>query len=223
MRCLYGLKPEILFFFAFFCAACSFDYGTSENGESDYPDITMEDLDYARVRGGRMIARLRAETAERYETRRRMELKKYSFEQYNTSNAEVDAVGSGGFASVELDTSNVHMSEGVEITVDTEDMILETERLDWDDGKKTLKGGENSPVKVQQSDGTNFTGTGFSADIRSRNWLVASDASGVYVHDDEEEDDSEEDNDDADENDTVETEAESEIETEAVDGEEAAE
>jgi LPS export ABC transporter protein LptC len=203
MRCLYGLcglKPAVLCLFALLGAACSFDYGTSENGGSAYPDITMEDLDYARVRGGRLIARLQAETAERYETRRRMELKNYRFEQYNTTNAEVDALGSGGFAYVELDTSNVHMSEGVEIIVDTEDMILETERLDWDDGKKTLKGGESSPVKVEQSDGTNFTGTGFSADIRSRNWLVASDASGVYVHNDEEED-----NDDIDKNDAVET------------------
>jgi LPS export ABC transporter protein LptC len=201
MCCLYRLKPAVLCLFVLLEAACSFDYGTSESRVSDSPDIVMEDLDYARVRGGRMIARLRAETAERYETRRRMELKNYSFEQYNTTNAEVDALGSGGVASVELDTSNVHMSSGVEIIVDTEDMILETERLDWDDGKKTLKGGENSPVKVEQSDGTNFTGTGFSADVRSRNWLVASDASGVYVHDDEEED-----NDDADKNDAIEIE-----------------
>jgi LPS export ABC transporter protein LptC len=154
----------------------------------------MEDLDYARVRGGRIIARLRAETAERYEKRRRMELKNYRFEQYNTTNDEIDALGSGGFASIELDTTNVHMSDGVEIIVDTEDMILETERLDWDDGKKTLKGGDNLPVRVEQSNGTKFTGTGFSADVRSRNWLVVSDASGVYVHEDDEDDEDEEDN-----------------------------
>jgi LPS export ABC transporter protein LptC len=186
MRCLYRLKWAVLCLFVLSGAACSFDYGTSETVESDFPDMTMEDLDYARVRGGRIIARLRAETAERYEKRRRMELKNYRFEQYNTTNDEIDALGSGGFASVELDTTNVHMSDGVEIIVDTEDMIIETERLDWDDGKKTLKGGENLPVRVEQSDGTKFTGTGFSADVRSRNWLVASDASGVYVHEDDE-------------------------------------
>ncbi|MDR0383100.1 MAG: LPS export ABC transporter periplasmic protein LptC [Spirochaetaceae bacterium] len=187
MRCLRGLKRAILCVFAFCFAACSFDYGTSEAGDSDYPDITMADLDYARVRNGRLIARLQAETAERYEKRRRMELKNYSFEQYNTSNAEIDALGSGGFASVELDTSNVRMSEGVEIIVDTEDMILETEQLYWDDGKKTLTGGESLPVKAEQSNGTKFIGKGFSADVRSRVWLVSSEADGVYVHDDEEE------------------------------------
>jgi hypothetical protein len=177
----------------------------------------MEDLDYARVRKGQMIARLQAEMAERYEKRRRMELNNYSFEQYNTTNDEVDALGSGGFAYVELDTSNVHMSSGVEIIVDSEDMILETKQLDWDDGKKTLVGGESEPVKVEQSDGTKFTGTGFSADVRSRKWFVVSDASGVYVHEDEEEDDGEgedDGNDDTDENDTVGTEPETEIEIE---------
>jgi LPS export ABC transporter protein LptC len=206
MRCLYRLNLAVLCIFVLFGAACSFDYGTSENGESDYPDITMEDLDYSRVRSGRIIARLQAETAERYENRRVMELKNYRFEQYNTNNAEVDALGSGGFASVELNTSNVHMSSGVEIIVDTEDMILETERLDWDDAGKTLTGGDNLPVNVEQSDGTRFTGTGFSADVRSRNWLITSDASGVYIHEDEEDEDAN----DAVENYTVETDTEAE-------------
>jgi LPS export ABC transporter protein LptC len=207
MRCLYRLNLAVLCIFVLLGAACSFDYGVSENGENDYPDITMEDLDYSRVRGGRIIARLQAETAERYEKRRLMELKNYRFEQYNTTNAEVDALGSGGFASVELDTSNVHMSSGVEIIVDTEDMILETEHLDWDDAKKTLNGGEALPVKVEQSNGTKFTGTGFSADVRSRNWFINSDASGVYIHDDEE-DEKDEDANDAVENYTVETDTE---------------
>jgi LPS export ABC transporter protein LptC len=171
-----------------YVSACSFDYGVAGIGDSSYPDITMEDMEYTRVRKSRPVARLQAELAERYEKQRRMELKNYSFEQYNTSNAEVDALGSGGFATVELDTSSIHMSDGVEIIVDSEDIFMETERLDWDDGKKTLKGGENLPVKVEQSNGTKFTGLGFSADVRSRSWLVSSDANGVYVHDDDEED-----------------------------------
>jgi hypothetical protein len=149
----------------------------------------MEDLDYVRVRNGSPIARLQAEMAERYEKRRRMELKNYSFEQYNTTNDEVDAIGSGGFASIELDTSNIHMSEGVEIIVDTEDITLETARLDWDDGKKFLQGGDNDQIDVEQSDGTRFTGYGFSADVRARSWLVSQDASGTYIHNEDEDED----------------------------------
>jgi hypothetical protein len=146
----------------------------------------MEDLDYVRVRKGTPIARMQAEVAERYEKRRRMELKNYSFEQYNTTNEEVDAAGSGGFASVELDTSNIHMSDGVEIIVDAEDIRIETERLDWDDGKKFLKGGENDDIAVEQSDGSKLNGTGFSADVRMREWFVSYNAWGNYFHDDDE-------------------------------------
>jgi hypothetical protein len=148
----------------------------------------MEDLDYVRVRNGSPLARLQAEMAERYEKQHRMELKNYSFEQYNTTNDEVDAIGSGGFASIELDTSNIHMSEGVEIIVDTEDITLETARLDWDDGKKFLQGGDNEQIDVEQSDGTRFTGYGFSADVRARSWLVSQDASGIYIHNEDEDD-----------------------------------
>ncbi|MDR1363264.1 MAG: LPS export ABC transporter periplasmic protein LptC [Spirochaetaceae bacterium] len=186
MRSLYLLAALLC---AAACVSCTFDYGETAGGESPYPDITMEDLDYVRVRKGSPLARLQAEIAERYEKRRRMELKNYSFEQYNATNEEVDAVGSGGFASVELDTSNVHMSSGVEIIVDTEDITLETARLDWDDGKKFLKGGDNEPVNVEQSDGTRFTGSGFSADVRARSWLVSNDASGTYIHDEDEDED----------------------------------
>ncbi|MDR0409480.1 MAG: LPS export ABC transporter periplasmic protein LptC [Spirochaetaceae bacterium] len=201
---------------AFLCAAsgvsCTFDYGAAAGGESPYPDITMEDLDYVRVRRGTPLARLQAEVAERYENRRRMELKNYSFEQYNTTNEEVDAIGSGGFASVELDTSNIHMSDGVEIIVDTEDITLETERLDWDDGRKFLKGGDNDPVSVEQPDGTRFTGSGFSADVRARSWLVSYNAAGVYIH--EEDEDSGEETDGLENEDEAETEIEDEIEAE---------
>jgi hypothetical protein len=134
---------------------------------------------------------MQAEVAERYEKRRRMELKNYSFEQYNTTNEEVDAAGSGGFASVELDTSNIHMSNGVEIIVDTEDIRLETERLDWEDDKKFLKGGENNEINVEQSDGSKLNGTGFSADVRAREWFVSYNASGNYVHEEDEDEENE--------------------------------
>jgi hypothetical protein len=148
----------------------------------------MEDLEYTRVRKGSLLARLQAEFAERYEKRRRMELKNYSFEQYNSTNEDIDSAGSGGSASIELDTSNIQMFEGVEITVDTEDLALETARLDWDNGKKTLMGGENDTVNIQQPNGTNFGGIGFSADMRSRGWAFSSRVSGVYVNEDEEDD-----------------------------------
>jgi LPS export ABC transporter protein LptC len=176
----------MIFSVFFFVTACSFDYGITEPGDSPYPDITMEDLDYVRIRKGTPIARMQAEIAERYEKRRRMELKNYSFEQYNTTNEEIDATGSGGFASVELETSNIHMSDGIEIIVDTEDITLETERLDWDDGKKFLKGGDNDPISVEQSDGTNLNGTGFSADVRARTWFISYDASGDFIHNEDE-------------------------------------
>jgi LPS export ABC transporter protein LptC len=170
------------------CAvACTFDYGQTEPEESPYPDITMEDMEYTRVRNGALVARLQAELAERYEKRHYMELKNYSFEQYNTTNEKIDAIGSGGSAAIELGTSNIRMFDGVEITVDAEDLAIETERLDWDNGTKTLKSGENDTVKVEQSTGTSFDGVGFSADVRSRSWAFFSNASGVYVHEDEDE------------------------------------
>ena len=63
---------------------------------------------------------------------------------------------------------------------------MATEILEWKDKEKTLTGGENAEVEVERSDGTNFTGIGFSADIRSRTWSFTGEVKGTYVEEDEE-------------------------------------
>ncbi|MDR2842739.1 MAG: LPS export ABC transporter periplasmic protein LptC [Spirochaetaceae bacterium] len=166
--------------------SCTFDYGETEQQEVEYPDLTMEQLEYVRVREGTPIAKLEADIGDRYEKRHTMELKNFSFQQYDIRDGSVDAVGSGGKALVETDTGNVRMSERIHIQVDSEDMSIKTEGFDWKDKSKTLTGMANQPVTVEQSNGTNFSGNGFSADLRSKTWIFASDVGGIYFYEDEE-------------------------------------
>jgi LPS export ABC transporter protein LptC len=194
-------KPRItpvlisFLFAAFFFGACSFDYGDSESDAGDQPDIIMRDVEYVRIRDGDPLVRFQAETAERYEKRQTMELRNFSFEQFGSQGEEINAVGRAGNASVELDSGNIHLDNGVRIAVDSEDITIETNILDWQDKERILSGPETSPVDIQRSDGTSFTGIGFSAQTRERIWGFDSGVSGTYVHedDDEEEDGEEED------------------------------
>jgi LPS export ABC transporter protein LptC len=165
---------------------CSFDYGTQEPEESILPDIVMEDLDYVRVRAGSPQARFTAERAERYEKRRTMELSVIQFEQYNLATGELDATGWAGEAEVELSNGNVTLKNGINLSVESEEMTLETGWLAWNDGERTLKGGEDAPVMIKQEGGTNFSGTGLSADVRSRKWEFSGGAEGAFEQDDEE-------------------------------------
>ena len=179
-------------FFGLLLTACSFDYGAGQGLENTRPDIVMENIEYVRVRGGDLLARFRAEHAERWEELQTMELRDFTFEQMEDHGETVNVEGSAKAAKVQLDTGDITLSGGVWISIESEDITISTAGLEWKDKEKILTGGEEDDVDVQRSDGTSFTGRGFSAEIRSRIWAFSGTVQGSYVEEDEEENNEEE-------------------------------
>lgn len=169
--------------------ACSFDYGPGSSGETELPDVVMNNVEYVRVRDGNPLVRFEAEGAERYERRHTMELKNFSFEQFNTAADDVNAMGRAGNASVELESGNIHMKNGVRIEVESEDIAIETSTLNWKDKERQLSAGTGEPVEIRRLDGTSFTGWGFSADARRRTWAFTDGVQGAYIEKDDDEED----------------------------------
>jgi len=153
----------------------------------------MENVEYVRVRSLDPQARLQAERVERYEERRVMELKNFSFEQFGNHGEEVNASGRAGSALFEIDSGDIRMEDGVRIEVESEDIAIETVMLEWKDKERTLTGGTDEEVHVFQENGTSFTGVGFQSNARTRSWSFSETVSGTYIHDDEEEEEEEED------------------------------
>jgi len=169
-------------------AACSFDYGSQESAGSDQPDIVMEDVEYMRMRSGEPVARFMAEQAQRFEERRIMELRSFSFEQFEKNGTEVNAYGRAGSAEFMIDSGDVRMDDEVRIEVESEDIIIETKQLEWKDEARTLTGAPEEPTAILRANGTSFSGIGFFADARLRTWKFSGAASGSYIHDDKKED-----------------------------------
>jgi len=184
-----GMKAEVLPVLlpvlVFFYSSCTFVYSPPEAEEYDFPNITMEDLTYIRMKDGELSAKLEAETGDRYESKHLMKLKNYKFVQYN-DNGEADSDGHGGSAVIEISSNNIQMTDSVEINVESEDYVLKSEDLDWKDAPKTLESNGNSKVNIRRGNGTEVNGTGFFAEIRSRNWSFKSDVEGVYVNEEDE-------------------------------------
>jgi LPS export ABC transporter protein LptC len=168
----------------FSVSACSFDYGDLPS-ETTQPDITMRDVEYTRVREGNPQVHFKAELAERYEQRQTMRLNDFSFEQYNP-NGGINAAGSGGSASVDLNSGDIRLEKGISIAIESEDIAIETPSLFWRDKERTLSGSEQDTVQITRSDGTGFLGNGFSADARSRTWSFSLPVEGTYIHEDTE-------------------------------------
>ena len=171
----------------FVFGACTFDYGADDGQGVNRPDIVMENIEYVRVRGGYMLARFQAEHGEQWEERQVMELREFTFEQMEEQGQTVNVEGSAGAAEVHLESGDISLFDGVNIRIESEDIIIHAAAIDWDDTGKTLTGREDDEVEVLRSDGTNFVGVGFSADVRRRTWAFSGEASGSFVEEDEEE------------------------------------
>jgi len=186
-----GKRFSALFFFLFslffFLFSCTFDYGASESSGEELPDLVMQNVDYVRVRSSDPVARIRADRVERYDKQGIMKLENFSFEQYGESVEEVNASGMAGFASVDIDSGDISMDRGVRIEVETEDIIIETNNLEWKDEEKLIFTGEQDTVNILQNKGTSFTGIGLRADARSRTWEFFGNVGGTFVHEDKEE------------------------------------
>ena len=177
--------PYFCIFFLVFAVSCSFDYGEEDSSGDDLPNLIMENVEYVRVRSADPLARFQAERAERYESRRKMELRSFTFEQYGSSISEVNAIGRAGSASVNIDSGDVSMGGGVRIEVESEDIAIETNTLEWKDEVRILSAGASDEVNIYQSNGTSFTGIGFRANARSRSWEFTGNVGGTYIQDDD--------------------------------------
>ena len=179
--------PLLLLALILLLAACTFDYGESEASVREAPDMIMENVEYVRIRSADPLARFKAERAERYENRGLMILQNFSFEQYGERGEEINAYGKAGNAEVIIDTSDIYMDNGVRIEVQSEDIIIETNQLEWKDEPRILSTGEYETVYIYQENGTGFTGAGLHVDAGKRLWEFRGSVSGTYIQDDDEE------------------------------------
>jgi len=179
--------PWLLLFPMLFVMACSFNYDTAYEEDGD-PDMIMEMVEYVRIEDGNPVIRLRADEVRRYEARHIMEMDLFNFHQFNAAQEdvaeipEVNVRGNAGKARIETDTNNFFMQNGVSFEVKSEDIILETEELSWQDSDRRL----TAPGKltITRSDGTILEGTSFSADTRKKSWEFETDVEGSVVDDD---------------------------------------
>jgi LPS export ABC transporter protein LptC len=178
----------LLWLAVFVFGRCTFDYGDATSENDDRADIVMENVEYVRVRDGDPVVRFRAQQAERYENRQTMELQNFSFEQFYDHGNGVNATGSAGSALVELDSGNIQLGRSIIISVESEDVTIETNNLSWEDDKRILAGSGENTVDIQRSDGTVFSGRGFSADARNRTWTFDDTVEGLYVDTEDDED-----------------------------------
>jgi len=174
----------ILFFLI--TLSCTFDYGETDSEERMLPDLVMLNVEYIRVRSADPIARVQAERAERYEKQGVMKLENFTFEQYGDKGQEVNTQGGAGNASVDINSGDILMTNGVRLEVESEDIIIETNQLEWKDETHILSTREDDDVDIYRENGTHFIGTGLNANARTRSFEFSNGVGGSYIQEEDE-------------------------------------
>lgn len=157
----------------FFCAACSFNYDLPPENPELEPDVVMKNVEYVRVRGGSPSVRMLSAEVRRFEPVHIMELDALIFEQYNASVSpellpDVNILGNAGAARIQTDTGNLTMDGGVSIKINSEDLSINTQSIEWKDKERLLSA--PGRIEISRGDGTKLSGESFSADARRRSW-----------------------------------------------------
>jgi len=97
--------------------SCSFDYGLMEEGESDQPDLVMQDVDYVRVTDGSIAFHMQADRIDHFENNHLFQVQNIRFEQFSEGVTEPDSVGAAGFAQFWTTTQDAVFAEGVRIMI----------------------------------------------------------------------------------------------------------
>ncbi len=165
--------------------SCSFDYDLEDDADLGTPDLTMRNIEYVRVRDGHPVARLQAESAERWEEHNTMAFSELRFAQYDQDGSS-DAVGEASRAVVDVGSGDADLTGSVLLVVPGEELSIETSALSWRADARELYGPNDDQVVLKKSDGSVVRGEGFRADARSRSWNFRGEVSGLYVEEDSE-------------------------------------
>jgi LPS export ABC transporter protein LptC len=179
------MKNTVILTSLLFILSCSFDYGETESSEIELPNLIMENVEYVRVRSADPVARIQAERVERYERQRLMKMQNFSFEQYEDRGEEINIFGKAGSASFNTTSGDIFMDGGVRLEIESEDIIIETNQIEWKDEQKILTSGEEDEVNIFQQNGSSITGVGLRIDIRRRYWEFLGPVFGTYIHEDD--------------------------------------
>ena len=186
INCKYLRKSCFTLLYTLLITACSFSYDTYPQND-DEPNLVMKNAEYVRITNGNPEIRVNAKEIRHYEAKHTMELDNFSFEQYNAAPEgqvkipDINARGKADLAHMETDTGNFYLKGDVALEVVSEDFSMKTAEITWQDNERLL----NAPgsVNLKRSNGTVIQGTGFSADVRSRNWEFESMVEGSIVED----------------------------------------
>ena len=164
-------------------ASCSLDYDSAladEQATERLPDTVATDLVHRVVKNSRTALEVTADRAETWDKERRTVLDGATFVEYDRDG--VPAIeGSAGRVVFHADTEDAEVSGRVRVHSAVDEAGIETEALTWQSDPRLLAAPADHTVVITRDDGSRLEGSGFSGDLRRREFVFSGPVAGTYV------------------------------------------
>lgn len=163
--------------------SCSFNYGNDTFGTKIIPEMVLTGVEASRYKDARLSMVLSADTLEMYDSDQIWAGEKVSFLQYaSDGSGTLEAEGQAGILLVD-DASEVYsLGENTTFHSIKDNLTFSAEDLRWTKQTHRLSSPVDGKVKIEKSDGSIISGTGFFADTLAREYEFSNPVTGKLVN-----------------------------------------
>ena len=177
----------ISFLCSLFLFGCSLDYSEAfltDDLDEEIPDSILFEFSHTAVRKGTPAFRLQADYAAIFDKKKETHLTGVLFQEFDR-HGNVITEGKADSAIFFTETENAELVGDLKVHSLSEEVIVSTGYLYWNDQDRTLTGAEDQTVVVIKDDGSELVGEGFFAEIATKSVTFYGSVSGKYITDDE--------------------------------------
>ena len=167
---------------------CSLDYEDAlvqEDMAETIADVILTNFEHFIVKGGRIVAKIRADRAELYEKKQETILEGVYLQEFGDDGELINEAWADR-AVYYSETEDAEVSGEIYLYSYREEAELVAQTLRWDEEGRRLTSDPEEVVHLRSEDGSELTGQGFEADFRNNILRFATGAQGVYTFEDEE-------------------------------------
>ena len=169
------------------CPGCKLDYKDADLAETmdeQVPNSVLDNFSQVVVRDGKISYYFSADHAELYDSTGVTYFDNIGFTEYK-ADGSTGTEGAADKATHFSKTDNIIFDGRIILNSTTQDFVVKSDYLEWNNDAKILKSMDDTVVSIEQGDGSKVEGKGFVADAQGKSFTFLEEASGRYIEDEE--------------------------------------
>ena len=160
---------------AFYCSACSLNYGTASKTEASFPEFIFENARFERISDNTITVQMQAKTIERYKRSATVYAKDIHFTTYDTDNQK-ETEGTCHLLEASPQDNTYTFFDAIDLYNYKQKLRILTDCLYWNTDTEQVTGASGDGITIQYTangETSSFKGNSFSASTISNTFSIA--------------------------------------------------